>query len=295
MFTVADCMKTGIRTLPMQISKALCEVKGELRTMGIGEFVNEELSKPSMHMLRRPGKLFRPVLVFASAMALGKNVKDYVDLAVAIELLHTSSLVHDDMIDRDEYRRGIPSVHSKYGDGAAILAGDALISQAVHKCSQYEAATTDEISRCAMEMCAGEMLDYKHQSEKRVPNVKSYEEIARLKSGALIATSASIVAMRCKSKFYKNLRSFGSSMGVGFQIRDDVSDAVLDSKKSMEVFRPNIINTLMKYERLSKRKAIEKAVGMNHKYVDTATSQLNGTNSFALLRKYAQMVKVEEF
>ena len=289
----------GVRNRNMHgnVRRSLAMVRKGLLSLKTVDFCNADLAKPSMHLLDGSGKLLRPALVLESAAALGKKPEDFVDLAVAIELLHTSSLLHDDIIDRDIVRRGIESVHVKYGKEAAILSGDALIAKAVQKSCRYGTEIVHLISQAALRMCAGEMLDYRYQKTRKVPSIDSYVEIASLKSGALISISASAAAKDSKDKLYKSLSIFGTNVGIGFQIRDDVIDALgadlkngtADSRK----FRPNIVNTLIKHSNLRKNDAISEAIELNNKYIDMANSEIFGKAGFEDLIKHAEKMKLK--
>ncbi len=285
------------RNVHGDVRSGLAMVRKRLISFKTADFCNTELAKPSMHLLDGSGKLLRPALVLESAAALGKRPRDFVDLAVAIELLHTSSLLHDDIIDRDIVRRGIESVHARYGEEAAILAGDALISKAVQESCKYGTDIVRLISQAAMRMCAGEMLDYRYQKSRKAPSIDSYIEIASLKSGALISISASAAAKYSGDKLYKSLSIFGTNVGIGFQIRDDVIDSLgvdlkngaTDSRK----FRPNIVNTLIKHSGLRKNGAINEAIRLNNKYIDMANSEICGKKEFEGLVKHAEMMKLK--
>lgn len=279
------------------VKKGIASVRRRLRSFGNMDFYNAELAKPSMHLLKEPGKLIRPVLVLESANALGRKPQEFVDLSVAIELLHISSLLHDDIIDRDVVRRGIETVHMRYGEEAAILAGDALISKAVQESCKYGTDIVELISQSAMKMCAGEMLDYTYQKSKTVPSIDSYIDIARLKSGALISASVSAVAKYTGDKLYSKLSAFGVNVGIGFQIQDDVIDSLgLDTKNGtadLRKFRPNIISTLITHSRLRKEDAVNEAIELNNKYIDMAKNELEGVREFGGLVKYAGKIKLK--
>ncbi len=281
--------------LPERVASAINEVDRKVSTIDRASFRNSELYLPSMHLLNRKGKLMRPSLVLLGAYVTGQDARFFADLALSAELLHTSSLIHDDIIDRDAKRRGVDAVHVKYGNEAAILAGDALISKAISVASRYGRDTIERISQAAMDMCAGEALDYAFQRSGKIPSLKEYEEIARMKSASLIATCCSIAAFYNKEKVAKNLYEFGMKMGVAFQMRDDILDFA-DSKsgkgKGTDRKRPNVVMTLKATSDLSDKLALEKAVKLQNSYVENAIRELGAAGRGSLLSKYASATKV---
>ncbi len=285
--------------LPNSIKLSLYKTALQLKALGSKDFINKPLSAPSKHLVSSGGKYIRPTIVFLSALAIGEKPGDYVNLASAIELLHTASLVHDDIIDRDRIRRGLPAVHIKYGTEAAILAGDALISKSILLSSGYGRDVIDSISRAAMSMCAGEILDFGFQKSQRVPDVNSYTEIASLKSASLIATAASVAAISAnKPKLASRLYEFGKFAGIAFQMRDDLFNfmGLNDSSKKSTgndgaKFRPNIVDVVLKT--VARREdAIEKVIALNNSFIDKANKNLKGTVAAETLSKYANLIRI---
>ncbi|MDE1825773.1 MAG: polyprenyl synthetase family protein [Candidatus Micrarchaeota archaeon] len=262
--------------LPVNVRDELRETLRRIRLLGTEDFLVPALSDPSRYLLSSPGKLVRPALVLCSAHAIGKQAGKYVDLAISVELMHTSSLIHDDIIDGDRIRRGKQTVSSKYGIQSAIVAGDALIAKAVMLASAYGGNVMSAISRSAMEMCAGESLDSYFQRERKTPDIETYMKIARLKSASLISASCSAPAIHSSDGRVKIMAGFGMDLGIAFQIRDDVMDFMQRDKRNgggSEKFRPNIVATLHS-SGLSTRKAIEEAIAINNRYVIRARKRL---------------------
>ena len=284
--------------IPSNIKRSLSKTAARLRALGEQDFVNKQLESPSTYLIRSPGKYVRPLLVFVGATALGKDPGRYVDLAASIELLHTASLVHDDIIDGDTIRRGKSSVHIAYGVDSAILAGDALIAKSILLASPYGSEVISAISEAAMEMCAGEMLDYECQSKREVPSKKRYIEIARLKSASLIGTAASIVAVHERSGDIDALREFGVKVGTAFQIRDDVLNfaGMNDSRpkstgNDASGFRPNIVSVLQAAS-AGPDDALARALELNNSLIDEACSGLEASASAKQFKRYADMIRV---
>lgn len=278
--------------LPEEVASAILEVDRRILGLDKASFRNAELYKPAMHLLYNRGKFMRPSLLLLGAYVTGNEVKRFTDLAVAAELLHTSSLIHDDIIDKDVSRRGVETVHVKYGNESAILAGDALISMAIGISSRYGEKAIGSISSAAMDMCAGEALDYRFQRERKVPNLDEYEKIAELKSASLIAACCNIVASCRKNRLAKRLYAFGRDLGVAFQMRDDILDYTGYKGGGAETFRPNLVVTIRAYSPLSESEAMEKAIGMQNRHIDDAIRELGKAEEVSLVAEYADSTRI---
>lgn len=283
-------IKTGLRSpLPKPVESGLSIVATRINAFTAEDFVNDELFKPSMHLLSKPGKLLRPTLVLMGAQVIKDNPLEYTDLAVAVELLHVSSLIHDDIIDRDMIRRGAETVHVRYGDGAAILAGDALISKAIQLSARFGEPVMDYVARSAMDMCAGEVIDSKCQTEGTIPDLNTYLNIAYLKSGSLIGTSCGLVAKYKGMGLAEKLYKFGKDIGVAFQIRDDMLEFIEDKD---DIQRTNVVATLMEHSfNGNKKAAMKRASELNNYYIERSTRWLQRSDSARLLGSYAEFIR----
>ena len=282
--------------LPGEINIALEKAVKRLGSLGTGDFVESRLAVPSTHLLRASGKLLRPSLVFLGISYLGEDPNEFIDLGVAIELLHVSSLIHDDLIDQDARRRGLEAVHIKYGSEAAVLAGDALISKAIQMACKFGVGAVDFVSKAAMEMCAGEMLDFEYQRKSISPDLKTYLNIAKLKCASLTGASASIGAVSMGRKSFTDLYNFGSYLGMAFQIRDDVLEfASLNTEKHVDPnkLNANIVKGLLDHENLSKEDALDRAVHENNRYIELSLDALENTGNAGILKEYAEAVRLK--
>ena len=135
----------------------------------------ESLYNPIHYILKLGGKRLRPVLTLMSAEVFKCDYKKALDAALSIEVFHNFSLVHDDIMDNDEMRHGVPTVHKKFGMPIAILAGDVLFSKAFQIITDSKLspiATTQLVSRLAkacVDICEGQLLDVKMTEERRIP------------------------------------------------------------------------------------------------------------------------------
>lgn len=280
--------------LPASVRKSLKEVSARLSSFKKSDFVHKDLFNPSVHLLNRQGKLVRPTLVLLGAYLLTENPKKYVDLAVAAELIHTSSLIHDDIIDRDSQRRGLETVHKKYGSEAALLAGDALIAKAIYISSKYGPEVMNAMAKSSIDMCAGEILDNNFQKSGKVPSVEECLKIADLKSASLITTCCSIAAVRKHSKQSKNIYQFGKDVGIAFQIRDDIIDYISWSNRGRkERLVPNIVSSIQAQRGVSSRAALIEAGKLNERYLSSASRRLGGGAAARLIESYANLMMVK--
>ncbi len=192
-----------------------------------------ELTKERSDLTLRPqleyailseGKRLRPLLILLSAESVGADRDKLIPLALAFELMHTATLVHDDIIDQDDMRRGRLSVHRKWSTRDAILTGDALISLAVDLASEYGETVLKAITQSALELCDGAHKDIIF-SLKDITE-KSYFKKIREKSASLFKASAFCGAMAAGGTDGEvdSLSKFAENLGIAYQLRDDIID-----------------------------------------------------------------------
>jgi len=170
------------------------------------------------------GKRLRPLMVILGAQSVGGNHEDTMSLALAIELLHTATLVHDDILDQDKFRRGVPTVHEKWSVNDAILVGDAMISLAINLAAGYGQEILKIVSEAGLKLCDGEYMDVSMASIKTSEN--EYLEKIRKKSASLFkaATQCGALAGGGSDFEVKCLADFGEHFGMAYQLSDDLSD-----------------------------------------------------------------------
>ena len=190
------------------------------------------------HLIIHGGKRLRPYMVIRSCQILGGKISNAMPAASAVEMVHNFSLVHDDIMDNDEMRHGVPTVHKKYGMPIAILAGDVLFSKAYQVITDSKLspnATTQLVSRLAkacVDICEGQLLDVKMAEEKKIPTQAEYITMIGKKTAALFDVSCAMGAICAsnKTKDVSNLSSFGRNLGIAFQITDDLIGVMGDPK-----------------------------------------------------------------
>jgi geranylgeranyl diphosphate synthase type II len=192
----------------------------------------EGLEEAMRYSLLAGGKRVRPVLALATARALGAEPERYLHVAVAIELIHTYSLIHDDLpaMDDDELRRGAPTAHVKFGEDVAILAGDGLFAEAIHSfCGQpgdpalVLAALTELTAATGVAgMVGGQYADVAGNAA----DADALRALHELKTGRLIAAAVGVVLTleRLPQPETMPYRRFAGELGVLFQIVDDILD-----------------------------------------------------------------------
>ena len=283
------------KSLPNDITHNLDKTIDKLTSFKVGDFLIKELFESSVHLLNRKGKLLRPTLVFLGSHILKEKSQKFIDLAMAIELLHVSSLVHDDIIDKEEFRRNIKSVNTKYGIETAILAGDALISKAVELASPYGKDVIRAISDVSLQMCAGELLDYSCQKGNLIKDIDKYLKIARFKTASLIGTSCNIIAIHNKNNAKNALYNYGINIGMAFQIRDDILDFIGEDSSKMsnsDMKGMNIVSVIKEKDKIPTKDALDKAAKLNQKYIDMAIKCIKDRNFSDILEPYARMISI---
>lgn len=188
-----------------------------------------QLYEPIAYSLKGGGKRIRPVLMLHAASLLSSQLEGIYPAAVAIELFHNFTLLHDDIMDHAAIRRGDPAVHVKYGENSAILSGDAMSIMAfefLSRCNPVNLpAALALFSRSAMEVCEGQQLDMDFEERDQV-TIPEYLEMIRLKTSVLIACSLKTGALLAggEEKFCQLLYDFGIQIGIAFQLQDDWLD-----------------------------------------------------------------------
>ncbi|MCE1229594.1 MAG: polyprenyl synthetase family protein [Firmicutes bacterium] len=202
---------------------------------------NETVAKAMAYSLEAGGKRVRPVLCMLTAEALGQHPERALSCALALEYIHTYSLIHDDLpaMDNDDLRRGKPTCHVVFGEGQAILAGDGLLTEAFQLLAEDASLSpqtrVEAIAALAEAagwrgMVGGQSLDL--EGEILTQSGQSYDlphlqRIHRLKTGALLRASLELGGIACEADATQReaLRRGGAALGMAFQIQDDILDA----------------------------------------------------------------------
>jgi geranylgeranyl diphosphate synthase, type II len=229
---------TGGRPQPGRYPEHLREqVESYLRGMRFSrESLTAGLEEAMRYSLLAGGKRIRPVLTLATARAIGLPQRELLPLAGAIELIHTYSLIHDDLpaMDDDELRRGMPTCHVKYGEDVAILAGDGLYAEAFRHLLTCQRAAPERVLAAAAELAAATGVDgmvggqYADVSGRVPAGTAALRQLHELKTGRLIAASVicALLLGGADGPATMSFQRFAAELGVLFQIVDDILDVI---------------------------------------------------------------------
>jgi geranylgeranyl diphosphate synthase type II len=203
------------------------------------------------------GKQIRPLLTIITGLAAGGNIDHLIFPATAVELLHNFTLVHDDIMDNDDLRRGKPTVHVKWDLGTAILAGDGLLGLAYRKLLGTPGIDDLRMAKlfteAMLEICEGQALDKSFENIGQVTR-GDYLMMIRKKTAMLISLSCQLggITAHTGEPVVQALADFGMNLGLGFQIQDDLLDIYADESKlgkrvgsDLAMHKKTIVNVLL--------------------------------------------------
>ncbi len=236
------------------------------------------------------GKRLRPILAFEFCRICGGDWKAAAPFAAAIEMIHTYSLIHDDLpaMDNDDLRRGRPTNHKVYGEAMAILAGDALLTDAFLVASQAKVPNMGEaislLAECAgsLGMVGGQVLDIR--SEERELTEEEILAIQRRKTGCLISAACGLGALagNATEEQFNAACQFAAGLGLAFQIRDDMLDVIgTQEEMGKGVGTDAVKNTFVRLY------GLEKCEELVNQYTAYALDALNGFQDTEYLRELA--------
>jgi len=219
------------------------------------------LYEPIIYILNLGGKRLRPIVAMLSCEVFGGNYKNALDAALAIEMFHNFSLVHDDIMDEALLRRGKVTVHEKWNDNTAILSGDAMLVLANQLLESYDSSIfkslTTLFNKTALEVCEGQQYDMDFELSNNV-TINDYLKMIKLKTAVLVATSfkmGSIIA-NASEEDSNNIYDFGLNLGIAFQLQDDYLDCFGNQETFGKQIGGDIINNKKTFLYLN---ALEKA------------------------------------
>ena len=202
-------------------------------TLALKDRQPSELYEPASYILGSSGKRLRPLLVIFSANAVGGKTKQVYNAAIAVEMLHNFTLVHDDIMDKAELRRGNLTLHQKYNLNTAILAGDSLLAVAyeflLKDCKVNARQALIAFTRGLVEVCEGQSLDTEFETREMV-SMDEYIEMIRKKTAALAQMCCELGAYLANgsNNDVRCLSDYGKYLGIAFQIQDDLLDVTAD-------------------------------------------------------------------
>lgn len=196
----------------------------------------DTLYGPNRYILTLGGKRIRPVLSLMGHELFDEIQDNTWNLATALELFHNFTLIHDDIMDQAPLRRGLPTVHAKYGINTALLSGDVMLIKAYEYLNRittdHQAAVLQVFNQVAREVCEGQQLDMDFENREQV-SLDEYLHMIELKTSVLLAASLKLGAMLggATQRNQDRLYEFGLKLGLAFQVQDDYLDAFGDPAK----------------------------------------------------------------
>lgn len=223
--------------------------------------IKQPMMRDSMlYSLNSGGKRVRPMLMLATVYSAGVKYEDlpkYFDIAGAVELIHTYSLIHDDLpeMDNDDYRRGKLTSHKEFGTGPAVLAGDGLLTQAFYWIAKSDLDTSKRMAAVRIlshnagpiGMVAGQMTDITKEDKKL--NIDELTALHKQKTADLISAAITIGASCANHQLSKELVAYAEDVGLAFQLKDDLDDADDGEDADKNTF-PNLIGKQATQEKL---------------------------------------------
>jgi geranylgeranyl diphosphate synthase type II len=189
----------------------------------------KNLYEPIEYIMSLGGKRMRPILVLMSCDLFGGDVSDGMEAALSIEMFHNFTLIHDDIMDKADLRRGKETVHKKWDLNTGILSGDALMIQSNQRLEYYEGKIFKELislyNKTAIEVCEGQQLDIDFENMAKV-DLGQYLKMISYKTAVLVGASLKMGAIICKASLedQKRIYNFGLNLGIAFQLQDDYLD-----------------------------------------------------------------------
>ncbi|MDQ3625527.1 MAG: polyprenyl synthetase family protein [Verrucomicrobiota bacterium] len=172
------------------------------------------------------GKRLRPLVAILSGGATGPITSAHIDLAVILELIHVATLVHDDIMDEAERRRGQTTVNARWGNTLSVLVGDCLFAQALNLSTNFNKAEISRaIAQAARDVCSGEIIQTQRRFDLHL-GIDDYQQIVEMKTGSLFAVAAELGAVinEADTATVRSLKNYGLKVGTAYQIYDDCLD-----------------------------------------------------------------------
>jgi geranylgeranyl pyrophosphate synthase len=270
-----EIQKQFFQDLRQIIDSDLIKLTAAISESGLNEQLN--------YALLSVGKRLRPVLTLLSVGSVGGNLQDAQSLAIAVEVMHTGTLVHDDIIDEDTKRRGVQTVHNRWSVNEAILTGDALLSIAMNLIVDYDREILRLFAETGLQLAEGEHMDLAASYE-----ITENEYMLRIekKSASLFKASTRCGAIAGKGSPLETaaLTSYGENFGKAYQIRDDVLDALTREEDCPQDIKQRRI-TLPLIHLLNSLKGKEKAALIKRLALHTGGESKNKRAFFKDLQK----------
>jgi geranylgeranyl diphosphate synthase type II len=220
----------------LSFSECKDKIESEICKIPFQSFKPDELYQPVAYILSLGGKRIRPVLTLMACELFSGKTEVALNPALAVEIFHNFTLLHDDIMDKAPMRRNHPTVHHKWNENIAILSGDAMNIIAYQYLCRTKTDLIPELidvfSKVALEICEGQQFDMNYESQPEV-SLPQYLKMIELKTAVLLAASLRIGAIcgHAPEAEKQNIAAFGLNLGMAFQIQDDILDAFGNEKE----------------------------------------------------------------
>ena len=204
----------------------------------LSQYPDSKVKEAMYYSLKAGGKQIRPLIILQVIRAYGHDYRKYIDIACALEMIHTYSLIHDDLpgMDNDDLRRGKPTCHKQFGEATAILAGDGLLNEAVNIILQTNLNDSLKLSLVSCLYTSsginGMILgqEYDIEKEEKKLSKETLDKIHHYKTGKLLSCAFQMGALIASPNDLEILKQIGYKIGLAFQIQDDILDVTSDAK-----------------------------------------------------------------
>ena len=202
----------------------------ESRLLSLLDCREDLISEICRYLVAGGGKRVRPVFIMLVYRACGgsdKNLRDAVDAAVALELIHSATLLHDDIIDSGKLRRGKPSALSRFGLGPTLVAGDFLFSRAFELCGRFEERLVKMAAEACIQLTEGEVMEGRFRHNASI-SLEDYRKVIELKTASLFSSGGRVAAdlAGAPDRTVKRMGRLGTAIGLAFQMVDDLLDVI---------------------------------------------------------------------
>ena len=258
----------------------------------------KELYEPIGYILSIGGKRIRPSLVLMGCNVFDDDIEKAMEAAIAIEVFHNFTLMHDDIMDKADIRRNKQTVHKKWNENIAILSGDAMMILAYQFLKNYRPGLLSNLfqvfNKTALEVCEGQQYDMNFESAQNV-TINDYIKMIQLKTSALIAASFKMGAIigGADNSNTKNIYEYGKNLGIAFQLQDDLLDVFGETKKFGKTNGGDIIANKKTFLLIQ---ALENANGATKKELLgwLAKKEFDPLEKIESVKKIYQTLKIEE-
>lgn len=295
---VNSYISNTVETYPkMHTSEELYKIYQDTFSTDHFNFEPKGLYEPVKHIMSIPGKRIRPMLCLMSCEMFGGNIKDALYASFAMEVFHNFTLVHDDIMDKADIRRGHPTVHKVFGTNAGILAGDAMLSYAYKYLCMTPASTLSDVldvfNKTSIEIYEGQQLDVDFETRLDVSE-EEYIKMIEYKTSVLLACSLKVGAIigGASKEDQERIYNFGLYLGLSFQIKDDLLDTFGEQAKVGKRIGGDILNNKKTFLLIN---ALKKASTEDKEHLLHLMDEKNEDKKIAEVKEIFNLYHIESY